>query len=113
MLIISALHGPTLPSDFIPLYDLTMGDLWSDGIKLGRKWPLWIKQYSSDQMKKFLNRFDAMQVLIGQEYKPTAISIKEIAPHITDYMEAPSSGSESGTVWGRELNALLLKAMKN
>lgn len=107
LLIISALHGPTLPSDQIPLYDLTMGDLWSDGVKLAAKWPLWIKQCSADQMKMFLDRFDAMQVMVGNEYKPTARSIREIAPHIRTYFESPSSGSQSSSVWGRELNMQL------
>jgi len=47
ILIISALHGPTLPTDFLSHYDLTMKDLWKNGKKLKNMWPQWIKKYKS------------------------------------------------------------------
>ena len=111
VLIISAFHGPTLPTDWIPYYDLTMGDLWSDGLKLKIKWPLWINKYSGDAMRNFLRTFETIYVMVGKEYKPAALAIKKAASNIKKYFEAPSFKSQSGKIWGKMLNLYLLSLL--
>jgi len=111
VLIISAFHGPTLPKDWIPYYDLRMEDLWSDGLKLKIKWPLWVREYSGDAMRNFLRKFEMIYVMAGNEYKPTASLIKEVAPNIKKYLEAPSFKSQSGKIWGKMLNQYLLSIL--
>ena len=113
VLIISALHGPTLPTDYLPYYDLTMGDLWKDGKKLKNKWPQWIKEYAGDVFKTFLSKFKEICVMVGKDYKPAARAIRDIAPNIKKYREMPSSGSQSTVIWGRELNRHLLTLIRS
>ena len=107
VLIISALNGPTMPSDFLPHYDLTMKDLSFDKIKLARKWPYWIKVHSSDSLREFLKRFRQIYVMVGNDYKPVAKALRDLAPNVKEYKEAPSFGWKSGSVWGQQLNSFL------
>jgi cytoplasmic iron level regulating protein YaaA (DUF328/UPF0246 family) len=109
VLIISALHGPTLPSDYLPFYDLSMGDLWRDEVKLKNKWPNWITGYAGDGIKKFLGKFEEIFVMVGNDYKPSALRIKEIASNVKRYKVAPSFGRKSGEIWGQALNQYLSK----
>lgn len=107
ILIISALHGPTLPSDYLPYYDLTMGDFWRNKVKLKDKWPRWVRKLSGKRMRTFLSNFEEIHIMVGNEYKPTAMAIKEIMPNVKRWQEAQSFGSQSISMWGRELNRCL------
>jgi len=112
VLIISALHGPTLPSDYLPFYDLTMGDIWSDKTKLKDKWPCWVREQAGNNLKTFLNTFEEIYIMVGNEYKPTAMAIKEIMPIVRRCRVAQPCGSQSNREWGRELNGYLLTLIK-
>jgi cytoplasmic iron level regulating protein YaaA (DUF328/UPF0246 family) len=112
VLIISAFHGPTLPSDYLPLYDLTVGDLWSDKVKLKDKWPRWVRECAGNSLRAFLENFEEIHIMVGNEYKPAAIAIKEIMPNIRRHKEAQAFGSQSNTIWGQELNRYLSRVSK-
>ena len=82
ILIISALHGPTHPMDYLPFYDLTMRDLWCNTRMLKDMWPIWIKKFSSDYLKEFLENFDNALLLLNNDYKPAAMVFKELVPRL-------------------------------
>jgi len=107
VLIISAIHGPTLPSDYLPCYDLTMGDLWKDKVRLRNKWPRWIMDYSGGELGAFVSKFEEVYVMVGKDYRPTARAIRGLMPNLKRYDEAPSFRSQSNIIWGKQLNKYL------
>ena len=113
VMIISALHGPTLPSDMIPYYDLTMQDEWKDGNKLGDKWPRWVRDSSGQQIREFLARFNTIYVMAGEDYRGTAKSLAKITEDAIEYIEVPSSRSQPSISWGRQLNTYLLALLRS
>jgi len=113
VLIISALHGPILPSDWIPYYDLTMKDEWEDGAPLAEKWPGWIEDCSGRRTREFLAGSSTMYVMAGEGYKETAECLAKIPEREIEYLEVPSSGRQSSISWGKRLNTCLLALLRN
>ena len=68
--------------DYLPFYDLTMRDLWCNMRMLKDMWPIWIKKFSSDYLKEFLEKFDNALLLLNNDYKPAAMVFKELVPRL-------------------------------
>ena len=106
VLIISALHGPTHPSDYLPNYDLTMDNKYKTQ-KLRELWPKWIKSSSGKNLPEFLCGFESLTLMVGDAYKRSALAIKEIMPNCCDVHVEPHCWSASTTKWGEKLDSLL------
>lgn len=108
VLIISALYGPTLPADYIPYYDLTMGDLWRNGKTLGEMWPAWIAEYGSDRLRNFLEKFDRVVLMLGSDYRPAAIALREMSTELEIFnFSRPAAGTPAGEFLNEKLLMLI------
>ncbi len=111
VLIISALHGPTLPTDYLPDYNLTMKDYYKHpsqgGKHIGELWPRWIREYAGEAFKAYLQQFDTLHIMTGKDYKATAQAVRDLMPSLRHCSESPSCGSQSNRQWGTELNHIL------
>jgi len=112
VLIISALHGPTHPSDYLPYYDLTMDDKWKTN-KLGKMWPGWIKNLSGKDLQQFLIAFEGLTVMVGDDYRTSALAIKNIMPNCHYVNFEKHCWSASNTQWGKKLNSWLIELLEN
>jgi len=107
VLIISALHGPTLPADYIPYYDLTMGDLWRNGKTLGEMWPAWIAEYGSNRLRNFLEKFDRVVLMLSSNYRPAAIALRKIVPELEIFDFSRSVAGSAGEFLNEKLLMLI------
>jgi cytoplasmic iron level regulating protein YaaA (DUF328/UPF0246 family) len=111
VLIISALHGPTLPNDYLPDYNLTMEDYYKPPSQREKRllqlWPHWIREYAGETFKAYLEQFDALHIMAGKNYRDTAQAVRDLMPSLKHCYESPSCKSQSNRQWGKELNHVL------